>query len=388
MAAKKIYLVKNLSPWMIDELLAFADQTSYSLLLLRAPDKKYHDQLTSLRNKGVEIIDQPYRFKLSLHKLLVAIQVILRYPGAFLAGYSAVVGWKSLAWYLRLNQKYVPLNASLHAQFATQAALIAMFLKLQHKTIRYSFTFHAYDIYFNNRWFKPLVNHSEHAFSISDYNITYVGQKFKGLSAHKLVVSRLGAFCPQPSSTPLPADKAFTIGFLGRFVEKKGVSYLLSAMAILQREGVDVDLVLAGDGPLLDSYRQQIQDDALGRIKLIGSVQGSSKDAFFRNIDAFVMPSVRLPNDMDGIPVVLMEAVSYGLPVIGTDVSGMKEICINDVNGKLIPERDSLALASAIRGISSNKEEYAKFQGNASRVFEQYNIVTNSTGKLRILSWL
>lgn len=387
MAVHKIYMVKNLSPWMMDELLAFADRSSYSLLLLRTPEKKYLNQLDSLKEKGVNIISKPYRFSLSASKLLVVIQVLLRYPAAFLTGYSAVVGWKSLGWFLRLDLKNIPHNASLHAQFATQAALIAFLLKLHRKSIRYSFTFHAYDIYFNNRWFKPLVNHSEHAFSISDYNITYVNEKFRGLPGDRLVVSRLGAFAPG-TINPQKDMNNFTIGFLGRFVEKKGVSYLLDAMALLQQQGVDVDLILAGEGPLSDDYRRQMQKEKLDRVKIIGPVHGKTKDAFFKSIHAFVMPSVKLPNDMDGIPVVLMEAVSYGLPVIGTDVSGMKEICINNFNGWLIPERDAVALSNAIRTLSTGSKEYQKFKSNAASVFNMYNIETNSASKLKILGWL
>ena len=96
MASEKVYLVKNLSPWMLDELLAFADLTSYTVLLLRAPESKYAHQLSLLRNKGIQIITNPYRFNLSIHKLFIALRMILRYPAAFMSGYSAVVGWKSL----------------------------------------------------------------------------------------------------------------------------------------------------------------------------------------------------------------------------------------------------------------------------------------------------
>lgn len=387
MASKKVYLVKNLSPWMLDELLAFADLTSYSVLLLRTPESKYTHQLSLLKDKGIEVITNPYRFNISIHKLFIAIRMILSYPAAFLSGYSAVVGWKALVWFLRLDERSIAPDANLHAQFATQPALIALLLKLQRRSITYTFTFHAYDIYFNNRWFNPLVNHSEHAFSISDYNINYVKQKFRGLAADRLIVSRLGAFAPA-NAVPSHSSVPFTIGFLGRFVEKKGVSYLLDAMAILRDKQVPVQLFLAGDGPLTESYQQQIKNESLANVKLIGPVHAETKTAFFKSIHAFVMPSVKLHSDMDGIPVVLMEAVSYNLPVIATDVSGMKEICFDGYNGRLISERDAAALASAILELATNSNEYQKFQSNAGDVFKEYNIQTNSLKKLKIQGWL
>ena len=76
------------------------------------------------------------------------------------------------------------------------------------------------------------------------------------------------------------------------------------------------------------------------RIFFVGKVKGESKDEFFRNLDAFVLPSISLKNDQDGIPVVLMEAIAYGLPLISTNVSGIPEICINNFNGYLIEEKN------------------------------------------------
>ena len=67
-----------------------------------------------------------------------------------------------------------------------------MLKKYYNRNVEYSFTFHAHDIYFNNRWFTTLVNNSQNAFSISDYNLKYVNDKYKNINPGKLKLARLG----------------------------------------------------------------------------------------------------------------------------------------------------------------------------------------------------
>src|SRR5690606_33187949 len=117
---------------------------------------------------------------------------------------SFVVGIKSIWWLIKTDDIYLSKPVSIHAQFATQPALIAMLLKEYHRhtKIDYFFTFHAYDIFFHNKWFTKLVNNSKKCFSISDYNIKYVLQKYKGLDTSKIEISRLGAFSIETASKP------------------------------------------------------------------------------------------------------------------------------------------------------------------------------------------
>ncbi|MET0636794.1 MAG: glycosyltransferase [Chitinophagaceae bacterium] len=387
MADKKIYLVKNLSPWMMDELVAFAEQTPFTLILLRGQDSRYDSQLKALSESGVDVVAQPFTGRFSWKKVFFLTRFILSHPLSFMLGYSAVIGWKSAYWFFRLDTKLFPDTSVIHAQFATQPALVALlFKKYTSGRIGYYFTFHAYDIYFANRWFALLVNQSIRAFSISAFNIKYVAEKFKKVDSSRLSLSRLGANAPAIQETRESND-IFTIGFLGRFVEKKGVEYLLKAMEILQEQNKPVRLLLAGDGPLMESYRQLISQAGLTNVTLTGSVQGDGKEQFFKRLDAFVMPSVKLKNDMDGIPVVLMETLSYQTPMIATDISGMGEICINDYNGLLIPERDGQAIANAIKLLSQDPGLHRKFSENSASMFLQYDIRINSLQKLKDMNW-
>jgi len=160
-------------------------------------------------------------------------------------------------------------------------------------------------------------------------------------------------------------SKDFTLGIMTWFDEKKGINYLLDAMLVIKKKGYDhIKLILAGDGTLKkEILKFVINNDISNMISYIGKVKREDKENFFRSIDAFVLPSISLKNDQDGIPVVLMEAIAYSLPLISTDVSGIPEICITDFNGQLIPERNVDELVNAILDLHDHKgkrKEYAK----------------------------
>jgi len=255
---------------------------------------------------------------------------------------------------------------------------------------KFSFTFHAYDIYFGNKWFKYLVSECYKAFSISNYNIEYVKKNY--INSNKIILSRLGVFREFASikSYHKTEFKTFTLGLLSWFVEKKGIGFLLEALLELKNKGYsDIRLILAGDGPLITKYLTFIKENQLSdSIKYIGKIKGQEKRDFFQSIDAFILPSITLKNDQDGIPVVLMEAISYGLPIISTNISGIPEICIDNYNGFLIPQKDVNAIVNAIIKLIKSRELIERFSKNSLKLSFEYDININSKKKLLELGWI
>jgi hypothetical protein len=225
MKMERIYLIKNPTPWMIDELIVFSRHTEFKVIFLRHPGEYYSKQLEQLRSNGIEIIFNPYALRFSIKKILFCIKFVLSNIKCFFSSYSFVVGVKSLGWFLLIDDNYFNKPSSIHAQFATQPALIALLLsKYQNKRrINYYFTFHAYDIFFKNKWFVKLANNSKKCFSISEYNINYVLNKYKGLDRSKLELCRLGAFSNILDDRKRTRSELFRIGFISWFVEKKGI---------------------------------------------------------------------------------------------------------------------------------------------------------------------
>ena len=386
-----VYLVKNISPWMIDELIVFAKSTRFKLVLIREPGTFYTKKLDDLRSNGIDVIVSPLTRPIKFRKLLFCVKFVLVNCSCFFSRYSFVVGVKSIWWFLKLDDSIFNKPSSIHAQFATQSSILALILKSYYgkAVIKYFFTFHAYDIFFNNRWFVKLVNNSEKCFSISRYNIQYVSNKYKGLNYSKIELCRLGTFQNSLKTPVKLKSENFKVGFIGWFVDKKGISYLIEAMKEVTLKNHNIKLIIAGDGPLKSKIEASIEENNLSEtINYVGRLDFHEKDSFFRNLDALALPSISLPNDMEGIPVVLMEAISYGLPLIATNISGIPEICIHRYNGLLVPERNASALAEAIISLYNDTLSQQRYSDNSMAMFNDYNIQTNSVQKLRELDWM
>ena len=143
---------------------------------------------------------------------------------------------------------------------------------------------------------------------------------------------------------------------VSNFVEKKGHKYTVEAFAEYFRGRPEDRLICAGDGPL----RREIEALAtsLGirdKVDFKGRVVKSQVGDLMRAADVFVHHSVTARNgDMEGIPTVIMEAMSMGLVVVSTRHSGIPELIDDGVDGFLVPERDVPAYVEKLRGLVSS----------------------------------
>ena len=146
---------------------------------------------------------------------------------------------------------------------------------------------------------------------------------------------------------------------VGRLCRKKGFPYLLTAVARLRREGFPVLLTLVGDGNWRRRIERQVRELGLEDcVTMPGFVPNDQVVGFMENHDMMVVPSVVHANgDRDGIPNVIMEALSNHMPVIATDVCGISEIIHDHETGLLLPQRDAAAIADAIRWSAGHRDE-------------------------------
>ena len=143
--------------------------------------------------------------------------------------------------------------------------------------------------------------------------------------------------------------------FMGRLVPVKGVDVLIDAVALLQHRtsstssapsGAPPRLVVAGAGP--ERARLAARAAAAGiDAHFVGEVRGAARTALFAHADLLALPSVVLDGGRtEGTPVVALEALAAGLPLVASDVGGVRAACGADAS--LIPPRDPAALAAAI----------------------------------------
>jgi colanic acid/amylovoran biosynthesis glycosyltransferase len=139
---------------------------------------------------------------------------------------------------------------------------------------------------------------------------------------------------------------------VGRLVSGKGYSLLLEAVADVVARGHDVTLEIVGEGPAREALRARAA--ALGideRVRWLGAVGQDEIRRHYEQADAFCLPSFA-----EGVPVMLMEAMAMELPVVATDVMGVRELVEDGVNGLLVrPSRPDL-LADAIELLAKDAD--------------------------------
>jgi glycosyltransferase involved in cell wall biosynthesis len=154
--------------------------------------------------------------------------------------------------------------------------------------------------------------------------------------------------------------------FVGRLAVEKGIPILLRACE--QLTDVDFNLTIAGGGPRETELRALAAGPALaGRVALTGSVPRGSLGAVYRGADLLIAPSLS-----EAFPVVALEALASGLPVIASDVSGHRESIVDGVNGLLVPVGDPAALAGAIRGLAVDRARLAELASHAAKSVERF----------------
>ena len=150
----------------------------------------------------------------------------------------------------------------------------------------------------------------------------------------------------------VPASAPLVFG-LGRMATKKGFHVLLDALPRLLAEHPDVHWLLAGAGDRLQEFRRRAAELAGGgRVHLPGIVLRDRLPALFRAADLFVLPAVHDgAGNVDGLPNVILEAMASGLPVVASAISGIPLAVVDGETGRLVPERDPVALAAALSAL-------------------------------------
>ena len=198
-------------------------------------------------------------------------------------------------------------------------------------------------------------------------SVLHLGIPVRAISVRAEKKERLTALCP------------------ARLIAVKGHRHLIEAMARLRKSGVAVELWLAGAGELRGQIERQVRDLHLeDRVRLLGQMAHDALLSLYKDgqVDVAVLPSIDLGNGHhEGIPVALMEAMAYGIPVIGTETGGVPEL-IGGGAGLLVPPSDPQALAHALAKLASDPaQRIALGRAGHARVRQSFEI-TRMVGDL------
>ncbi len=149
---------------------------------------------------------------------------------------------------------------------------------------------------------------------------------------------------------------------VGRLTAQKAQGDIISAAMILKANGMNVNIIIAGDGILRPHLNEQIEHLNLADVvKLLGFRGDVSR--LLNVSDIFLLPSLE-----EGLPIALLEAMSARVPIIATPVGEVPKIIEDGVNGLLVPVNDVRAIAGAIERCLKNMSEAERMSENA---FEQ-----------------
>jgi glycosyltransferase involved in cell wall biosynthesis len=159
---------------------------------------------------------------------------------------------------------------------------------------------------------------------------------------------------------PSDEKKLNIILFVGNLTESKGIEYLIEAMPTVLQRIKNYRLTIIGDGPQRRKLEKLAQTLGIQEyIDFIGSQPQTVVSEWMQKSKIFVLPSI-----YEGFGIVLLEALASGLPVVGTQVGGIKDIITPEV-GALVPPASPESLANAILDILTNEDRYSQIREQA-----------------------
>lgn len=244
--------------------------------------------------------------------------------------------------------KYAPIMKKhkvkqIHCHFGDHKLFIGYYCK-KLTGLPLSVTIHSHELHVNpnEKMFEIAINQCDRIFAISQLAIDILLNRY-AVNSDKLILSKL----------PLDLDtwnniKPIRVVTVGRFQPQKGFNYLFEAAKLVSD---NVEFIVIGFGPL--DVRAMAEEMGVShKITFFEKMNQSQLKFIYQSCDIYCLPSITHPEQgKEGIPVVLMEAMSCGMAVVATDAGAVNEL----VENILIEEKSSEKLASAIQRLADDK---------------------------------
>jgi len=368
----KIAYITAQTPWgrgetfILEEMLEVKRQGIDLLIIPRNPSKEV------FHKEGEKLLENAIRLPLVNVKIIVSFLRVL---------FTRISSWKILGSILRYSRNLLILIKNLavfpkgvfianiiqkekiqhiHAHWGSTTATMAYVIS-QITGIPWSFTLHRWDIKENNM-LKEKVKSAGFVRCISEHGknelFEIIGNEYK----EKIQVVHMGVKIPSGVSEFRKDKKNFTIVTPANLLGVKGHKYLIDACSILVKQDIkNFECIFYGAGPLKTELENLVKEKKLtDYIKMPGAIPHEKLIEMYKNqdIDAVVLPSITTSDgEHEGIPVALMEAMAYKIPVISTDTGGIPELLSNGA-GIIIDEKSPEQLSKAILKVM--KEENFK----------------------------
>jgi colanic acid/amylovoran biosynthesis glycosyltransferase len=267
-----------------------------------------------------------------------------------------------------------------HAHFGTNSAEVVM-LANAIGGLSYSFTVHGPEEFDKPEFLgiREKVRRSAFVVAISSFGRSQLYRWVNYVDWPKVHVVHCGLDQTFYDAPAAPFSMALRVVCVGRLCEQKGQLLLVDAVSHLIRKGIELELVLAGDGEMRSELEALIiQCKLQGNVRITGWISGEKVKEEILSARALVLPSFA-----EGLPVVIMEAMALRRPVLTTYIAGIPELVTSGENGWLFPAGDVEALVAALEVLLAAPVELLEKMGEAGhlRVRECHSVDVEA-GKL------
>lgn len=371
--------------FILEELLELKKQKINFIIIPRSPSKEFFHkkseklsenifQVPLINTKIITIFFWLFLINPVLWKILLNFIKYSRSPFIFIK--NLAIFPKSVFIVGIIRKKNIN---HIHAHWGSTTATMAYIISKM-SGISWSFTLHRWDIKEDNM-LREKVKSAQFVRCISNHGkkelFEIIGEEYK----EKIKVIHIGVRIPGNISKSRKKDKSLMIAVPANLIKVKGHKYLIEAFSNLNRKGVNnFQCTFYGKGPLKKELENLIKEKKLtGYIKITDFIPHEELIKMYNNkeIDMVILPSITTKKDHEGIPVSLMEAMAFEIPVISTDTGGISEL-ISNRTGVLVKEKDSKQLSEAILKIIKEKIFRKKISVNGrKKIEEDFNIENN-----------
>jgi len=256
----------------------------------------------------------------------------------------------------------------IHVHLSTGAVIVALVASKLAK-LNYSLTAHGSATIVNPILLNVKIKNSKFVITVSNYNREYIIKKVGKHISKKIHVLHCGVdtevFKPVCKTKSNP--KALQFLTVGRLIWQKAQHIMIESFAYLISNGINARLRIIGEGPCKAFLEKKInQLNLQNEVILVGAKPPDVVKKEYDNADIFVLSSIS-----EGIPISLMEAMSCGIPVIATRITGISELVDDGKNGILVNPNDPGMLAGAMINLAEDTVLRRKLGSNARLKIKQ-----------------